>query len=95
MVFQDRLIIEPFPGAKSREKRIPLSLTIRSSSGYPGEYQFPTDSEHLMSLLRKQTDLADSVLTRFEEKIMSPNSARLLGVELNEGLLSDIGFFID
>jgi len=48
-----------------------------------------------MSLLRKQTDLADSVLTRFEEKIMSPNSARLLGVELNEGLLSDIGFFID
>ena len=89
------LITEPFVGARSRKAGIPLSVTIRSSSGFPGEFQLSIDSHHLMSLLRKQTKLGGSVLARFEEKLETPDSARLLGIELDEALLSDIGFFID
>ena len=89
------LISRPFDGSKSSEGKIPLSLTIRPACGLPGEYQFPTDSEALMQLLRQKTDLAATVLERFEGKLCAPVGARLLGVELSERVLTDIGYFID
>jgi hypothetical protein len=46
-------------------------------------------------LLRRQTDLPDSILQRFEENLRTPVGARLLGVELSESVLTDIGYFID
>jgi hypothetical protein len=48
-----------------------------------------------MLLLRQKTDLAATVLERFEGKLGGPVGARLLGVELSERVLTDIGYFID
>jgi hypothetical protein len=74
---------------------IPLSLTIRPACGLPGDYEFPIDSAELLHLLRQQTDLPASVLQRFEQSLRAPLGARLLGVELSETVLTDIGYFID
>jgi hypothetical protein len=49
----------------------------------------------LLQLLRQRTDLPGYVLEGFEEKLRIPPGARLLGVELSESVLSDIGYFID
>ena len=46
-------------------------------------------------MLNLKTDLPSSVLKRFQGDIYTSSRARLLGVELSEGLLTDIGYFID
>ncbi|MGA7858411.1 MAG: hypothetical protein WCA11_10820 [Terracidiphilus sp.] len=89
------LITQPFGPSQRGSRKVPLSLTIRPSRGYPGEYQFPTDSDALMQLLRQETSLSAPVLERFEGKLCAPIGARLLGVELSESVLTDIGYFID
>jgi hypothetical protein len=89
------LITEQFGGSEASNGKVPLSLTIRPACGLPGEYQFPTDSEALMRLLRQSTDLPAPVLAKFESKLCAPLGALLLGVELSESVLTDIGYFID
>ena len=89
------LITEPFGRSKSGKGKIPISLTIRPASGFPGDYQTPTDSEALMRLLRQKTNLPAPMLERFEGKLVTKVSARLLGVELNDSVLTEIGYFID
>jgi hypothetical protein len=89
------LITEPSRQSRSRKGKIPLSLTIRPASGFPGEYQTPTDSESLMRLLRQKTNLSAPVLERFEGKLVTTIGARLLGVELGDSVLTEIGYFID
>jgi len=74
---------------------IPLSLTIRPACGLPGDYECPTDSTTLLLMLRQQTELPAHVLQRFETSLRAPLGARLLGVELSERVLTDIGYFID
>ena len=74
---------------------IPVSLTIRPACGLPGDYEYKTDSKALLQMLRRQTDLPASVLQRFEGNLHTLLSARLLGVELSEAVLTDIGYFID
>jgi hypothetical protein len=76
-------------------KTIPLSLTIRPSCGVPGDYQFATDSAALMRMLQKKTDLSRDALKRFEGEMYSVPCARLMGVELSESVLTEIGYFID
>jgi len=76
-------------------KTIPLSLTLRPSRGVPGEYQFATDTAAVMRLLHKKTDLSSDTLRRFEGEMYSYPSARLMGVELSESALTEIGYFID
>jgi hypothetical protein len=78
-------------GAKS----VPLSLTIRPACGLPGDYQFATDSAALVRLLHKKTDLSFDTIKRFEGEIYTNPSARLLGVELSESVLTELGYFID
>jgi len=46
-------------------------------------------------MLRKQTDLPASVIERFEERMCTAFNAHLLGVELSERVLTEIGYFID
>ncbi len=94
-IMRVNLITQPFCMPKAVKGKIPLSLTIRPASGFPGEYQFPTDSETLMRLLRRETNLPARVLERFENKLVAPAGARLLGVELGDGVLTKIGYFID
>ncbi len=74
---------------------VSLSLTIRPACGLPGDYEYVTDSAELMHLLHKQTDLPASVLKRFEGSLLTSPSARLLGVELSERVLTEIGYFVD
>lgn len=74
---------------------IPLSLKIRPACGLPGEYEYFTDSASLVWLLRRQTDLPASVIERFEERMCTAFNAHLLGVELSEQVLTEIGYFID
>ncbi len=76
-------------------KSVPLSLTVRPSCGVPGDYQYTTDSAALLRMLHKKTDLSSDTLKRFEGEIYSYPSACLLGVELSETVLSEIGYFID
>jgi hypothetical protein len=89
------LITQPFYNAKSVKGKILLSLTIRAASGFPGEYQVPTDSKTLMRLLRQNTHLPARMLERFEGKLVAPVGARLMGVELGDSTLTKIGYFID
>jgi len=74
---------------------IPITLTIRPACGLPGDYEYSTDSAALLRLLRRQTDLPGYVLEGFEARLRQPVGARLLGVELSESVLTDIGYFID
>jgi hypothetical protein len=77
------------------EKAIPLSLTIRPACGVPGDYQYATNTAALMKMLHKKTDLSYDTLKRFEGEMYSRSSARLLGVELSESALTEIGYFTD
>jgi hypothetical protein len=74
---------------------IPLSLTIKPACGLPGDYEYLTNSSELLHMLRKQTDLPQYVLQRFESSMYSSINARLLGVELSDRVLTEIGYFVD
>ncbi len=89
------LITQPSNRFESGAGTIPLSLTIRPACGLPGDYEYPTDSAALLKLLRQQTDLPATVLQRFEEGLRTPFGARLLGVDLSDAVLTNIGYFID
>jgi len=89
------LITQPSGYSQPGEGTIPLSLTIRPACGLPGDYQCPTDSAALLQLLRQQTDLPSHVLERFEKSLRASVGARLLGVELSDSVLTNIGYFID
>jgi hypothetical protein len=80
---------------QSGKGAIPISLTIKPACGLPGDYEYPTDSTTLMQMLRKQTDLPSTVLQRFEGSLTAAPGARLLGVELSNRFLTEIGYFID
>jgi hypothetical protein len=89
------LITQPSSRPKPCAGTIPLSLTIRPACGLPGDYECPTDSAALLKLLRQQTDLPSHILQRFEKSLRESLSARLLGVELSDKVLTNIGYFID
>ena len=89
------LITQRSNGSESGSGKIPISLTIRPACGIPGDYECPTDSTALLQLLRRETDLPASVLQRFEMNLHASLGARLMGVELSDSVLTDIGYFID
>ncbi len=80
-----------FQGAAS----CPISLTIRPACGLPGDYKFPTDTASLLKMLHQQTDLPATVLERFKNNLSVSKNARLLGVELSERVLTNLGYFVD
>ena len=88
------LSTRPSRPSTSMAGTIPLLLTIRPACGVPGDYECRMESTALLRLLRQQTDLPWYVLESFEAKVGVPG-ARLLGVELSESVLTDIGYFID
>ena len=70
-------------------------MTIRPACGIPGDYEYTTDSLTVLRMLFQQTDLPATVLSRFEDSLNSTSMASLLGVDLNEKILTKIGYFID
>jgi hypothetical protein len=89
------LITRPSGRFQSGARTIPLSLTIRPACGLPGDYEYPTDSAALLRLLRQQTDLPFDELQRFESNLHASTGARLMGVELSDCVLTNLGYFID
>ena len=73
----------------------PLALTLRPACGLPGDYQFKTTSASLMKILRKGTELSLDKLSSFEGEMLSYPQARLMGVEMSEAVLTEIGYFVD
>jgi len=89
------IITRPSNQPESNMVTVPLSLTIRPACGLPGDYDWQTDSKSLLRLLKLQTDLPATTLKRFEEGLRSQLGARLMGVDLNDRVLTQIGYFID
>ena len=89
------LITQPSINHRGSARTMPVSLTIRPACGLPGDYTYPTDSAALLRLLNQKTDLPASVLSRFEGDMYGTTGAKLLGVELSERILTDIGYFVD
>jgi hypothetical protein len=89
------LITQPSYRSDSSAATVPLSLTVRPACGLPGDYEYPTDSKALLRLLRQQTDLSADALQCFEKDLRDSRGARLMGVELSDSVLTDIGYFID
>jgi hypothetical protein len=78
-----------------RYSSAPITITVRPSSGIPGTFSYTTDSSSFLRMLRQRTELASTVLERFEQTLNSSRSGRLLGVELGEKTLTEIGYFVD
>lgn len=68
---------------------------VRPACGLPGDFTYYTDSSELLRMLRRDTDLPASVLDRFRLELQSLERGRLLGVDLSERVLTQIGYFID
>ena len=89
------LITKSSAPATSKTWPIPVSLMIRPSCGLLGDYEYSTDMAELMFMLRKKTDLRADILKQFEMELRSFSKAKLLGVELNDRVLTEIGYFVD
>jgi hypothetical protein len=89
------LITKTANPSSSRLGALPLFLTVRPACGLPGDYVYETTSTALLRMLNSKTDLPSSVLRRFEGEINTSASARLLGVELPDRVLTEIGYFVD
>jgi hypothetical protein len=89
------LITQSSASYMTGKSTIPLTLTIRPSCGLPGDYQYATDSSSLLKMLRRETDLPASVIGNFESKLYDLTESRLLGVELSDRTLTEIGYFVD
>ncbi len=94
-VMRVNLITQPAGPVRAGAMSIPVSLTIRPACGLPGDYVYPTDSAALLRMLNLKTDLPSSVIKRFQGDIYTQPQARLLGVELSDRVLTDIGYFVD
>jgi hypothetical protein len=49
----------------------------------------------LMFMLRKKTDLRADTLKQFEAEVRSSSKAKLLGVNMDDRVLTEIGYFVD
>jgi hypothetical protein len=73
----------------------PVSLTIKPACGLPGTYEYKTDSTALLAMLHRKTDLNGSVLSEFKRNLQTSSQVRLLGVDLRDQALEEIGYFVD
>lgn len=89
------LISQTFGPRSPAAGTLPISLTIKPSCGLPGDYRYSTDLTTLVRMLHKKTDLPQSVIERFEGELQTQSSARILGVELSDRVLTDIGYYVD
>lgn len=89
------LITRSFDRSESGTETIPLSLTIRPACGLASDYDCQTDSKALLRLLRLKTDPPTYALERFGECLRRRLEARLMGMELSDSVLADMGYFIE
>jgi hypothetical protein len=73
----------------------PVSITIKPSFGLTGEFVYLSDRVSLLRLLRKETELQSTVLERFDMDLAAAKRARLLGVDISDRALTQLGYFVD
>ena len=70
-------------------------LTVRPACKIPGDFRYMTDGKSLLKLLRQGTELRSSVIESFEKDLQLTKAAKLLGVEISDRVLTEIGYFVD
>ena len=78
-----------------RTGTIPLSITLRPANCCPGTFEYKSNSRALLNMLRDETDLNGYTLASFDGELHARSSARIRGVNLGDGVLREIGYFID
>jgi hypothetical protein len=73
----------------------PVVLTVRPACRIPGDFRYMTDGKSLLKLLRQGTELRSSVIESFEKDLHLTRAAKLLGVEMSDRVLTEIGYFVD
>jgi hypothetical protein len=73
----------------------PIVLTVRPTCRIPGDFRYMTDGKSLLKLLRQGTELRSSVIENFEKDLQLTRAAKLLGVEMSDRVLTEIGYFVD
>jgi len=89
------LITRPSGHSEQGKGSVSILLKIRPACGLPGDYEYRTESSALLLMLQEKTELPSSILRRFEQNLRDPRGARLLGVDLSDSVLTEIGYFID
>ena len=72
-----------------------VSLTIKPACGLPGTYEYKTDSAALLNMLHRRTDLNGAVLSEFKKNLQTLPQVKLLGVDIKDQALEEIGYFVD
>lgn len=85
----------PLPMSLSRTNNVSLSVTIKPANNVVGSFEFQTDSEALMQLLKKKTDLSGYVLDAFRSDLEISTLGRIRALNLKDEVLEEIGYFID
>jgi len=83
------------PMSMSRTNNVPLSVTIKPANNVLGSFEYQTDSNALLQLLRQQTDLSGYVLDAFRSDLEISTQGRIRAVNFKEEVLQEIGYFID
>lgn len=83
------------PLSMSHSKSVPLLVTIKPANNVPGSFEYRTDSDALLQLLRRKTDLSGYVLDSFRTDLEISKQGRIRSVDFNEDVLQEIGYFID
>ena len=78
-----------------RAGTIPVSITLRPANCCPGTFEYKSTSRALLNMLRDETDLNGYTLASFDGELHARSVARIRGVNLGDGVLREIGYFID
>ena len=83
------------PLPQPRTSNVSLSVLIRPSNHVDGSFEYQTDRESLLKLLRDKTDLSGYVLDTFRRDLDLSAQGRLEAVKVKHEVLEQIGYFID
>jgi hypothetical protein len=74
---------------------VSVSLTIKPACGLPGTFEYKTDSVALLNMLHRRTDLNGAILSEFKKNLHTSHQVKLLGVDIKDQALEEIGYFVD
>ncbi len=85
----------PLPFPQRRTSNVPVSVLIRPANHVDGSFEYQTDRESLLKLLREKTDLSGYVLDTFRRDLEQLAQGWLEAVKVKDEVLKQIGYFID
>ena len=72
-----------------------VSVTLKPVGRCRDTYEYKSDSQALLRMLRRNTEVNGYELAAFNGNLRIRKNAQLNCVELKDGVLREIGFFID